>query len=566
MSDLKLFLKDFKWQSFWIITSSLFINILALSSSLYVIQIFNRYLSYKIDSTLIILTFGVLLAVAMEFFLRILRAMLVNKISIIKARDHSIDSTSIALSFKLKSFSNLSDQKILDFLKPDLNFTKFNGGYGLILLIDIFFVFLFILTITLLSVKLGIVSAILALVYLLIIKIKLSILKSKNQQRNNLALNTNLVFSDISLLAGTVRAFNGQSLLFSKFKLFFARQRKLENYYKNIIGFFDTISIIIPIFGTVIIIFFGAQEVVNNLLSVGALVGINIISSRIYGPLSRFSVFSNLSDKPTSLIDTLPNKILNENYQGMNPKILKGNISIKNLSIKFENNKEPLFHRFNCFIPSGSVVVINGYNSSGKTSLCKSLLGLLSPSRGAISYDSIDINKIDIKWLRSQISYLPQEVKLFNLTLKENILINMMQSEKHLENDNELDGILLKTINLVGLNNYINQIPDGINQVVQENGKNLPVGIKKRIGLARAIINGGKCLIFDEPTESLDATGLKDLYKILNNAKSLNKTIIIASHDPNILKNAGIIIDLSTKPIPRIGVRKKIEEKNAQQK
>ena len=71
MSDLKLFLKDFKWQSFWIITSSLFINILALSSSLYVIQIFNRYLSYKIDSTLIILTLEPLGIIPMDVALRV---------------------------------------------------------------------------------------------------------------------------------------------------------------------------------------------------------------------------------------------------------------------------------------------------------------------------------------------------------------------------------------------------------------------------------------------------------------------------------------------------------------
>ena len=94
-------------------------------------------------------------------------------------------------------------------------------------------------------------------------------------------------------------------------------------------------------------------------------------------------------------------------------------------------------------------------------------------------------------------------------------------------------------------------------QKVENNGKNLPVGIKKRIGLARAIITNGKIIVFDEPSESLDNKGVFDLYKILNNYIKLKKTLIIASHDPNILKSANIVIDLSTKPIPRIGVRKK---------
>ena len=110
--------------------------------------------------------------------------------------------------------------------------------------------------------------------------------------------------------------------------------------------------------------------------------------------------------------------------------------------------------------------------------MCKTLLGLLSPSRGSILFDNIDINKIDIHWLRKQISYLPQEVKLFNLTFRENILLNMYSDTKLASNENVFDGILLKTINMVGLNEYINSLPNGINQIIKENGKSLSNVIK----------------------------------------------------------------------------------------
>ena len=119
------------------------------------------------------------------------------------------------------------------------------------------------------------------------------------------------------------------------------------------------------------------------------------------------------------------------------------------------------------------------------------------------------------------------------------------------------DGILMKVIHMVGLEGYINSLNKGINTIIENNGKNIPGGIKKRIGIARAIINDGKIVIFDEPTDSLDVEGVKKLYKILNDLRALKKTIIIASHDQNIIKSAGLIIDLSSKPIPRIGIRKK---------
>ena len=148
-------------------------------------------------------------------------------------------------------------------------------------------------------------------------------------------------------------------------------------------------------------------------------------------------------------------------------------------------------------------------------------------------------------------------IKFENKDAKKNIVeeikINLDRKSSNYEND----GFLIKVIKMVGLEEFINNLKDGLDTEVQDNGKNIPRGIKKRIALARAIISDGKIVILDEPTSSLDLDGLKKLYKILNDFRALKKTIIIASHDQNILKSAGIIIDLSVKPIPRIGVRKK---------
>ena len=90
MYQLILFLKKNKFQSFWIIISSFLINTLALSSALYVIQVFNRYLAYKLNSTLIVLTLGVIIAFSMEFTLRIVRGFLVNKVAIVNNRGQAL--------------------------------------------------------------------------------------------------------------------------------------------------------------------------------------------------------------------------------------------------------------------------------------------------------------------------------------------------------------------------------------------------------------------------------------------------------------------------------------------
>ena len=552
MMTLNQFLKNNKWQSFWIIISSLLINILALSSAIYVIQVFNKYLTYKLDSTLIVLTIGVVIAFILELFMRFVRGLLANKASVVGKRDLVLKNIIQAFSIKLGILDSKNEKKFFDNLNPNISYYNTDESDRLISVIDIFFVIIFLLVIYLLSAKLGMISSVFIVGYLFFIKLKNKTLVSLTELKNKKVKKVNDIYSDISNLASTVRVFNSKHILYPLFELHYARQRISEVKFKNYNNFYNIIFSSFPVLATIFIIYFGAQEVVSQNLSIGGLVGINILNARMFSPILKFS-FSSIVNSDDSNNSSETEKLVNENLKGVNPKIISGMLVLKDLSIGYSNSKELLFQRLNCTIPSGGIVVINGYNSAGKTSLCKSLLGLVKPLKGSILFDNIELNKYDISWLRRQISYLPQEVELFNLSIKDNILINL--SETQLQQTN--DRVLLKTISSVGLTDYINKIPDGINQMVENNGKNLPVGIKKRIGIARAIINNGKFIIFDEPSESLDNKGIFDLYKILNNFIKLKKTLIIASHDANILKSANIVIDLSTKPIPRIGVRKK---------
>ena len=553
MLNLVEFLKTNKFQSFWIITASLLINLLALSGALYVIQVFNKYLNYKQDTTLLALTLGVLIAFLLEFFLRIIRSYLLNKTTNLNLKNFSKKIVRKLVSIKLNSSQNVNE-KIFSKINPIDN-NDLNAGETLVAFIDILFIIIFLLVISLLSLNLGIISFLLALIFTLLIFSKIKIKNYLNKKLLFLSEKTYLTINDIKKIPLTLRAFNASDFLINRFRLHYARQRARQKSLKNILGIYFTLGIMFPVFSTILIIFYGSQEVNSGLLTVGALVGINILNSRLYGPINRFSIFTNLTEKndTENFLKNNIDFIKYENYSGVSPKIFKGNITLKDLSLGFDQNKNILFQRLNCTMPAGSITVINGFNSSGKTSLCNSLLGLIQPIRGNILYDNIDIKNYNIRNLRRHISFVPQEVELFNLSLKENIKVNLDNKSPNINND----GFLLKIIQMVGLEGYINNLNAGLDTVVEDNGKNIPRGIKKRIAIARAIITEGKIVILDEPTSSLDIEGIKKLYKILNDLRALNKTIIIASHDQNILKSAGIIIDLSVKPIPRIGVRKK---------
>ena len=163
----------------------------------------------------------------------------------------------------------------------------------------------------------------------------------------------------------------------------------------------------------------------------------------MFNPIFKFSILSQAINFKEKNYENHINKNINENIDGVNPKIISGKLLLKDLSLGFSSNKEVLFQRLNCTIPSGSIVVINGFNSAGKTSLCKALIGLIKPLKGSILFDSIDLNKFDIRWLRRQISYLPQEVELFNLSIKDNILVNLSEIQLKQTNDRVLLKILI---------------------------------------------------------------------------------------------------------------------------
>ena len=553
MANLIDFIKKNKYQSLWIIIASFLINLLALSSALYVIQVFNKYLNYKQDATLIALTVGVLIAFTLEFFLRIIRNFLLNKTTNLNIKKFSNTIIKKLVSLKVASSQSVRDE-IFNNLNPIDN-NNLNIGESLISLIDIIFIFIFLLVIFMLSFKLGLISLVLAILYSLLIFSKI---KLKNYLEKKLAIfsnKTNATIDDIKKIPATLRAFNASDLLIDKFRFNYARQRVRQNSLKNLLGFYSSISFMFPVFSTISIIYYGSKEVNLGFLTIGALVGINVLNTRIYAPITRFSIYNTFQKNNATNFYLSKNKnfIEYENYKGVMPKIFKGEITLKDLSLGFNFNKTILFQRLNCTLPSGSITVISGFNSSGKTSLCNSLIGLIQPVKGNILFNGIDIKNYNIKYLRRNISYVPQEIDLFNISIKDNIKINLDRNSSNYESD----GFLIKVIKMVGLQEFINNLKDGLNTEVQDNGKNIPRGIKKRIALARAIISDGKIVILDEPTSSLDLDGLKKLYKILNDFRALKKTIIIASHDQNILKSAGIIIDLSVKPIPRIGVRKK---------
>jgi ATP-binding cassette subfamily B protein len=217
-----------------------------------------------------------------------------------------------------------------------------------------------------------------------------------------------------------------------------------------------------------------------------------------------------------------------------NEHIMDGNIEFCNISFSYVPNI-PVIDNFNLTICRGEKVGIEGNNGTGKSSLVKLLLAINKPQKGTIKLNGCNIEKLSPQKIRNNIIYIPQDIFIFSDTIKRNITMG---------DNNISDTDILKVLKIVMLEDFISELPEGLDTYLYENGKNLSGGQRQKIVIARALVRKPKILIMDEATSQIDNNSDAQIYQsIFENYK--DTTYIIISHKKNILKYCDKIISLN---------------------
>lgn len=191
-------------------------------------------------------------------------------------------------------------------------------------------------------------------------------------------------------------------------------------------------------------------------------------------------------------------------------------ITFENVSFSY-SEREILHNRSLTFHADGKYAIV-GESGSGKTTLLKLILGLLPGYRGRILYDSTEQQSADLSTLHSQIAYIDQQVYLFQDTLKFNITLGQSFS----------DAEIMEAVRAAKLDPFVKSLPDGLNTLISENGKNLSGGQRQRIVLARGLIRRARVILLDEGTSALDAENAADIEQSL--MESGHGVIFITHH------------------------------------
>jgi len=227
--------------------------------------------------------------------------------------------------------------------------------------------------------------------------------------------------------------------------------------------------------------------------------------------------------------------LLNENIYKKVSDLKNGNIQFKNVYFSYNNNDDPILKNVNLNVSSGTKLAIMGRSGSGKSTLSKLLLKFY-PYKGNILIDNQELKNINTNYLRSKILYCNQKTMLYDKTVIENIKYG----------NNATDDEILEILKNYELLELFNGLKNGIYSDSGVQGNELSHGMQKIVTLLRTMlkVNDALIVIFDEPLAGLDENSRKKVIKLINDYCK-TKTLIIITHDKEILPHVDKMIDLS---------------------
>ena len=217
--------------------------------------------------------------------------------------------------------------------------------------------------------------------------------------------------------------------------------------------------------------------------------------------------------------------------------VLDGNIMLKNVSFQYENGVDDVLRNVNLEINKGDYTAIIGKSGCGKTTLIKLMLGLYPVDTGVVRFDGTDVSTISKKSLYSQIGAVMQDSYLFNISIRDNLLLaNQYATEEDLNS----------VCDRVNILDFVLGCPDGFDTIIGEKGIKLSGGQKQRLAIARALLKNPNLIIFDEATSSLDKIS-EDIINQSINQIAEDTTVIVISHKPSAILKAKRVMRIEKK-------------------
>ncbi|KAL8262245.1 hypothetical protein R6Q59_026294 [Mikania micrantha] len=247
------------------------------------------------------------------------------------------------------------------------------------------------------------------------------------------------------------------------------------------------------------------------------------LSAFAAGRASAFKMFETINRKPEIDAYDTKGKVLND---------IRGDIELRDVYFTYPARPdEEIFSGFSLYISSGMTAALVGQSGSGKSTVISLIERFYDPQAGEVLIDNVNLKQLQLKWIREKIGLVSQEPVLFTSSIKDNIMYGK-------------DGASMEEVRaaleLANAAKFIDKLPQGLDTMVGEHGKQLSGGQKQRIAIARAILKDPRILLLDEATSALDAKSERVVQQALDKIM-VNRTTLIVAHRLSTVRNADMI-------------------------
>ncbi len=298
--------------------------------------------------------------------------------------------------------------------------------------------------------------------------------------------------------------------------------------------------------------------VFNNKISIGSMVFAITLSEKTYFSMYRLSRVFDKVEEALVAIERLFS-ILNEEQSIKNkknaikPQYIKGDIIFNKVNFSYNLAKGKALHNVSIKIKAGEVTALVGPSGGGKTTVARMIYRHYDSTSGCITLDGVDLRDYDLHAFRKFISIVPQEVEIFDSSIRDNIAYG---------SSNVSEQEVIAASKIANAEEFISKLPEKYNTLVGERGVKLSGGQRQRIGIARAILTNPRILIFDEATSNLDSYSENLIQQALDDI-IIDRTVIIIAHRLSTIKKADKIIVFQDGCVVEEGTHRELARKKS---